>query len=150
LAAAFEAPVVDEIVAERHDILAHAVLVFKVNNGRGMHVGEVLEETYIQASGSSLFILNERRKLVMVTNKNEGPSKSDGPKTNWKSNLRSLINDAVIKSTLIENSMVDSKTCCRHNWSVVPRTSDLLKRVLRRCGKSREFLYLHADFCNCS
>ena len=60
LTAAFEAPIINEVVAQRHNIFAHAVLVLKVDNGRRMHVGEMLEKTDIQATVSSFFILNER------------------------------------------------------------------------------------------
>jgi hypothetical protein len=38
LTAAFEAPVINEIVAQRHNIFAHAILVLKVDNRGRMHV----------------------------------------------------------------------------------------------------------------
>jgi hypothetical protein len=84
----------------------------------------------------------------VVTNKDESASQSDGSKAGRKSDLRGFVNDAIVKSTLIEDSVVDSKTCCRHDWTIVPSTSDLLERFLSRCRQRRKFLHFPSDLRN--
>ena len=87
LAATFETSVVDEIIAECHNILAHPVLVLKVNNRGRVNVREMFEKTDVQASSTSLFILDERWKLVVVTNEDEGAGKSNRAHADGKSDL---------------------------------------------------------------
>src|SRR5437762_678869 len=56
----------------------------------------------------------------MIANENEGSCHSNGPETHRQCNLRCLINNAVIKNPLIEDSVIDAKaSCCDHLWAMV-------------------------------
>jgi len=99
---------VDELVAESHDIVVHAVLKSELRDSLRMSVGESLEKTDIESSSTSFGIANlfqrratmsecpepaakgrahERGKLIVITDEDKLVGETKRSNAGWKRDL---------------------------------------------------------------
>ncbi|CRK21068.1 hypothetical protein BN1708_003407, partial [Verticillium longisporum] len=144
-----EPALVDEAVAQSHDVLAHAILMLQVDDRVRVRVREQLEQADVQATLASLLILHQRRKLVVVSYQDKSLGHPDGAEADWQRDLRRLIDDAIIKCTLVEDMVADAKTRGRDNRRIMPRRLDLIKGMHRHGCQRGKLLDLRVHFGRC-